>query len=449
MGQTISSQQLTSAIDAVQKSISSTLNQVDTNISNIMQVSQNINVTVGPNGKMSCKGGFVIDQEIASNMKVVTDINTEMTTNIKQQLQSEISNSASQLMKVVQGWLAGIGQSVQTNIGMQLMTRLSQIIANQTSQQTMNRINNQVLLVQNQNIVINGVLESDAECKFNQNIFCEMVANAIAKNIVTASVQDSILSSISNQASQTTDITQKGLDDLISALMGPLVIVLIIIIIGVTVLGKEGVKGATNPKFLGLLAAIIVIFMIAAFFFKWWPFPKPAKHWGCEKDSNGNKTGNCVEYSNSSDGPYSDKNTCVNNCLQFWGCEKDSGGAFTGKCVQYDNAKDGPFPNQVTCVQAVADGKACKMVYTCDTDINGFNKGSCSGQNVADIPTGQGSVNRFPSADKCNCPAYFVCSFPSNKTSGKCTQLANPATANESIRPQLYSSDNDCEKACV
>jgi hypothetical protein len=212
----------------------------------------------------------------------------------------------------------------------------------------------------------------------------KMLTTAIIQNIYTSTTQDTIMNRIVTDAQQTLQKEEKGLTALVSAILGallwPLIILLIAGAIFFGITGKEGVKNLTKPS--GLITIFVLIVVGIGLWLLWSSYRKtgpytPREHWGCEKTSDGYRTGNCKQYDNSNDGPFNSQQTCqqaLKNgvCDGFFGCQKDTRGFNTGVCTEFKNPLDGPFKGILECNNAVRAGQACQAYWGCTQDGNGF-----------------------------------------------------------------------------
>lgn len=448
MGQSMTKAQMDILNNVYQNQFSSIFQSASTKTSNYFTGQQTINFNV--KGDVKCSGGFFISQKMALEFNYTTTVTDDMASDMKTTMENEINNKTSQTMKVVYDMLSSVGASHDDQTITNIQNRLTQITQKNVNTQAINQMIAETFLIQEITINIDGNLIVDAGvCQVNQDMQSKMVTTAIIKNVFTAAIQDSIISRIVNDASQKIDKEEKGLTALASALLWPLVVLIIAGAIFFGVTGKEGVKNISKPS--GLITVFLIIVASLGLYLLWskirksGPF-KPKQYWGCEKNSQGFRTGRCVQYDDQQQGPFETEQLCVNAanvgyCDGFFGCEKDTSGYNTGKCVEFDTPLKGPYKNVADCNKAVQQGKACSQYWGCSMDKNGFNIPGNSCVQYTEQTTPETNYK-----DLATCEA--------SRARGSCNQAWNCVgdkgkACQQTITDGEYTSQGECSVKCV
>lgn len=365
--------------DIYQKRMTNIILQSDTTVINASSLSQSLTVNV--TGKISCENAFDIFQNITADYKWIGQIDTKTLVNLQTALKDDLTNKTSQTVKIIRQMLSDIGSTNTDDTLTKITNRVSQIIDTRMTIQHTNRIMNSSINYQNNTINITGEVTAK-ECSFSQNIFVAISAKAIVNDLINTISNDDTVNRIINDATQDVTVKAEGLEGLITGILNagtlPLIVICVTIIIGLAIVGKEGVKAFSNPEFILGAGACGLVYLGLAYKLKWFPFkpPTPKEYWKCEQDSKTQfYTGKCVQATDATDGMYSSQKQCETaiangKCGQYWGCEKnpnpsDTVGQFTGKCIQYGNALDGPYSSQEICDQKVRDNQACREFWGC------------------------------------------------------------------------------------
>jgi len=218
------------------ENITNIMTVTENDVQNVLTMSNTINITVGPNGELNCDS-LNFTQTNTGEMKVATQINNQTATAIKNLLNNDVKTSAGMTNQLIQGFLAGIGQANNTDLEMDLTTSITNIIENNVTTSNINRILNEVKAINDTTLVINGKITSKTMCDIIQNNIVSLQSSTILTNIVSAVVDNATFNKIVTDATMANSITQKGLDDLISALLNPMAIIIIGIAIAIAMGG--------------------------------------------------------------------------------------------------------------------------------------------------------------------------------------------------------------------
>jgi hypothetical protein len=220
------------------------------------------------------------------------------------------------------------------------------------------------------------------------------------------------------------------------------------LIFGVVVVGKEGIKGLTNPRFIGLIAVLIGAYLIYAKIAGRAPFKNrrtddSATFWGCEKDASGVPTGRCTSYSNATEGPYNSKDLCekalTDNpkmCGETWDYDPHSN---TPTCIVTD-PQVSRFASKGDCEKS--------LLWSCSLDEEGFASGAITKYTQDTIPQAYHTTGYYASTEAemnqlkeraCRGYWYYDTSNPSDK---RCKQT----TKDGLLADNSYTSEDECKR---
>jgi hypothetical protein len=334
----------------------------ESNVSNVVSLSNNVNIQVGRYGELDCRdgngnGGLSIIQKNLANAKIVTQIDNQTAVNLKAELQNDLRSSASQSNALIQGFLANIGQSTNQNLKQSLHTRIESILENNVNVQTINAILNQVRVVNNATLVVDGKLGADF-CTINQENSVDFQSSAIISNIINTVSSDSIVNRAVAEATQANTVKQAGIEAAIKAIgdavTGPFLI-WALLTLGLVAIGGGGViyagtKAITSPPFLIFALVLVVLALVISYFTKRWPFnkKKAPTFWMCAQE-NGMNLGHCLEIDEikrnllpANVQVFNSEGRCMDNkCPMYWGCSKGGDGFYTGQSKQCISLQDG------------------------------------------------------------------------------------------------------------
>lgn len=360
MGSSSSTQLLSQLNDSLQSVYNNVLTQTSTNISNFVS---SVNILTLESGPVDCDN-FGMFQQNKVNLNYKNDISNEDVINLKTELNSQIENKNSQIMKIVRQFLGGIGTSSEQNNITMIQTRLRQIINNNISVSHESKILNETIGLNELHVIVHGPIKGKY-CEWRQDNLIEIASENLAKNLIQTCVQDSVISRIVNDSQQKFELEEKGPLDFI--------MIIVVLLLSFGMIAKEGVKAITDWKLWLLVGILIVI----AYFVKIWPFKKQqTEFWGCAKDNNGSPTGECKSYDNPKQGPFFTKALCEKAsdklCVGMWGCDSVNG-YYNKQCRTFSLPTLGPYQTKQQCEQLVKEGKACGQIWSCGTDTKGFN----------------------------------------------------------------------------
>lgn len=419
MGNSLTKEQLDLLNTTMSSIIGSTLNS-NTNVNSAATSNtQNIEIDIGPTGKVNCRkadgsGSFRIGQKISVNENITADFSNDTSTEIKNSITADLNNDSSQIMKVTREMLSSIGASNDDETLMNIKNIIENNVNNYVNTSNLNKAANSIINVQNNKLVIEGVLEGDS-CDIFQETGVEFVQKTVAKNIINNILNSSELATLVSKTQQ--DITKKegGLAQALAA--AALLAVAVGIMYYLKASGEAklpaGVINSTSHKIssalksIAILGVAIGIYLLAAKLRQFWPFEVKPQYWGCSKDSSDE---GCKEYSSRGDGPFDSKDACESS-------------------------------------------QTCKPFYNCEFDVNGYPIGTtCKRyQRKIDAPP-----NSFQSLEQCNtelrqnniCRQYWYCAGGKDK---KCLEISKPVDKDGKFKKPnypLYGSKDECSAVC-
>lgn len=384
--------------DIYSERIVNVLNTNTTRISNIINLSQDIKFKYkcGRDLVMKCDN-WTIDQNALANANVMTQVTQSQSADIRSMFENDISNKNSQTMKAIYGFLSSYAEYKNHELTNEFVTRLRQIINSNITQQNIASIISKTQVYQNQEFnyeaerdcIISGSL-----CSNKQNISVKFISTNIIQNVINTVVSDSVIQRIVNENSQSTEVTQKGLDSLVKALFSTGIVVAIILAIGgyiylkfmssinplntVTEIAKQRPYFALFAVIVVILIIVLILYFPVAWLLSIWPFSGNKILWKCEKNEAGFNTGKCV--SGKFESGYTSKDECEKKgvCGQYWGCDFSDNGEFNGKCKQYARVIEGPIPDKQTCEDKIKKSEMCTYGWGCKIKQDGTLENTCT-----------------------------------------------------------------------
>jgi hypothetical protein len=323
------------------KDVTNIITDNTTNAKNILTLDNT--VTIQNSGTYNCPQGGTITQKNAGTMKVVTKVSNQATDNLKSFLTTSITTKAGISNKLIQGFLSGIGQVNNNNLDMSIRSQIKNIIEKNITTNNLNNILNQLSALNKSTIQNTGYI-AGVGCDILQENTASLQAENIISSLYNSIISDSTLNQITTDATVSNSVTQKGLDDLISSLTGPLAIIVIGVLIALAVTGKEGIKSVTDWRFIAAAGGVSTVILGGLYAAKAGPFKPsppatPQSYWACGTDSSGI----------NSDPP---------RCVQLTDKQK----------TDYDNSFKPYWNSEADCNDAISKGNACKTYYRCEMD---------------------------------------------------------------------------------
>jgi hypothetical protein len=402
--------QMSSFMESIQQVMSNVISQNSSTIGNTISTTQDIKLEFKGRIWPGCK--INVSNNLNLDAKFVSSIDADTSNELKTKISNELENKAQQMVKIIRGFLSGIGAKNDDTTIMNIQSRVQQIIMNNINTQQMNKVLNNIYSIQGVNVIYHGDIGSPdgkagAICELNHdnNALIKVVSENVVKSMISSIVNDEVINRMKNDASQTVYKEEKGVDSILAGLVW--VIVALIILVGIV--GKQGLKAITDYKMYIVAGVGVGI----AYLLKVWPFKKKqSEFWGCEKDSNGIPTGKCAEYTNDKEGPFWTKELCetavkdpkVMVC-DFWGCEVDQNTGFnTGNCARKKNINDGVYKTQKECNDTKA--RKCTGVWGCNVNASGFYEPGCR-QYAPNDPNKP--ENTYPNQGQCGDASIIGC----------------------------------------
>jgi len=301
MGAAESSQIIDIANSVYSEYITNILNQNTNNSTFNFGASQQINLIIGPEGRMECDGGGatgLINQSITGDITVVNEITQDTTTQIATLLDSQSETGIQQYQELMTELGGLLGTYMNTENQTEITNAIHNIVQQNITQTTLNEIVQRFQIDQSANVTILGVVSG--ECSINQNMMINIYSTAIIRNIVNNVIENVTETETTTDVEQSQTITVKGLSDLVSsigdAVSGLLTAAIIpLVIVGIIVLaiglGGAGIGGTFGKIMIGLMVFIVVgfgIYMAVAASQKLWPFgdnpPDDVQKEGCVEE---------------------------------------------------------------------------------------------------------------------------------------------------------------------
>ena len=401
-------------MDSVAETTQKVLTDIVTNNQNLITVNtvnlQNANITCGDNCTIECEGGLTLKNTIQGNTTIIGKFKNTSTTKIKSDLTAALQQQVEQKFNKTIGVGGGWGTMNSDENISSIKSMINTTVENNITTSNLNSILNNTMSVQNAGITLgnNSKIKGELCTITNENIQ-KLQIQLVAKNI-SEQIGDTIVkSSLVQKATQSYTYKAEGLE----ALLGPLVLMVIAIVIGVIIFFTVGAKQFTNPKFIGTVAVLIAVVLGTTYGLKWWPFNKKStKHWGCEKDKDNLFTGKCISYNNEKDGPFDTQELCdkankeaIPICGNIYGCDYDkyikSDGS-DSQCKPVSKPTAYTYNDQNTCSSAA---NRCQKWYVCDKD-HPDQKDNCNCEAVffnPDIDTHDHYISKDVCCDNLSC----------------------------------------------
>ncbi len=420
--QTVASTLISNEI--LNQNITNIIGNNKTNVNNVIEMSNTIRIE--NHGRITCKN-FQTEQSNDANLNCAVSVTNEAVIDLKKELSTDVTNQARATNKLIQGFLAGIGQVNNTDMKMTLETIIHNVINTNVTINNINSILNSAKATNEYTLVNYGDITSD-QCSIIQKNAVFLQSSTIIKNLVDTALSDNILTKVMNDAVQSNETQQKGLDDLISALTAPLAIIALGLIILVALTGREGVKDLTNWKLWSVVGIFGGVFLYIMYKNKVWVF-KPKQYFACATDKKGFNTGYCKEITESESQEY------INNNKQV-------------------------FDSNESCTAAAGRGEACQKYYRCGLDPSGYYDGrvvECRGWTDDETDAKAGIICPYNNIfDTKNCSTFvYRCDQTEDdkgKTSASCTRINSGDVLPHDIVFRSESSKDaalaSCEAVC-
>lgn len=405
---------------------------------NVVTLANNLTFTVGgplcggQPTNVHC-GSFRVNQSNNAKVQIVTEINSETSIALKNLISNDLQAKSSQTNKLIQGFLAGIGQFNNQRLSNTIINRIQTIINTNITQTTVNQILNKLSLTNNNTVTLCGEVTSD-DCSQIQTNIADFAARNILKSLTNVIANDTVLNRAVADATQSNSVEQKGID----SIFGGFFLIIVALIAGVAVFGKEGVKAVTNWKFLAAVIALVVAWLGVSAILHKGPFAPSAgdgkTSYVCQTEGTGLNTGVCLEVDSKQKADAISKgikvmDECVSgsqvdggpkvSCPQYWGCQIDTNGFPTGVVIRGTSIQDAagvPYP-YATQTEAV---KACnRFAVLCARDQG--------------IDSSTGKMNETVSCQRINVPA------PGGALDG---------STDVHIGSNLNAATNECNATC-
>jgi hypothetical protein len=223
----------------------------------------------------SCCQPFNVNQKL--NMKVVSmdTVENEMSTTIKNSVLNNIDNSIDAQLKSKVGLLAAKDTSKLKNA---IKNFVSQKFENEDVKNSIMEKASATIASQDQKVTINcgdyvneatgnpaGPIK-DTSCNINQEFVLDMFSQDMVQNVMSGIQDNEAVNTAINDLVSAQDSGSEGLSDVLNALFGPLIVIVIGIIafflMGGTKIFTGGFQLLTNPKQMAMLAIGIVFLVV-------------------------------------------------------------------------------------------------------------------------------------------------------------------------------------------
>jgi len=258
MGQSSSTYQ-SQLLTELNQAVFSQLTNIQNNSANTCKTNQNLNVTIGPNGRIACTGtiNFVQNnQTVCSNTATFTNTTT---TQLTTALNNAIQQMATSNQSATQGFLTA--SLSQTSSASNTVSYIQNLISTNISNIVTNSCINSATVDQNNQLVINGVITDCTTFNASQNSSLNVVSQCVASNIFSILAQNSLVQQAAQTASASQTVVQMGpidaignaLKNLFSGTSGIIIAVIIVVVILVVIGyyvkkgGGGGVPSVTTP----------------------------------------------------------------------------------------------------------------------------------------------------------------------------------------------------------
>lgn len=216
-------------------------------------------------GNLSCDGDLTISNKATALCRMDAIFKSQNENDIKNILKTAIDSSLDSTNKATQGFLSGIlTDQSQSNI-QNIKNELNNIIENNISQSTINECYSEsnpdqyIKFVNNKNIKAKN-------CNFGNDVQVQVMATCLTDAIIKNAQSNSALSDLTNKTVTSSDVSQKGLNDLVADFFAgiggvinsaslPFILVGIALICGVSILvgavllspaGQDSLKQVTE-----------------------------------------------------------------------------------------------------------------------------------------------------------------------------------------------------------
>lgn len=391
-------------------------------------IKQNITIKGNIVAKEGCEEIDIGKAKIASDIRYKSTITNKMTDDIKNQLSSKIANKLRQTQKLMQEMGANWGSINQDDAELHLKNIVKNIVKNSISQEILN----QQLAQFNNGIYQHIDIGGDITCSAGKiiigsgDIALKAQVEFVANNITDSIMSNNLTQSLTNDVSQSQSVTQTGIASVIGAIgkmLIPLAIIAGLFFLGVGIFGGQGVKAVTNWKLWLAVGAIFGLYILVAYFVKFWPFKQ---HYSPEIGPDKFRTGSCKPDKN---GPFDSKSKCEADLQdpksmwfenRFWGYED--------KCKRY--------PQLVN----TEKDKTIYAQYATEEDCNAAHK-------KIYVPqwTPGGSKSDYEKIFGSQSDGADYCDKPYGYYELECQELDNPDT--NTLQRPFFTTAEECKAA--
>ena len=383
------STQLSQSLDSssLNQMVSNIITTNESNVSNVINMDNTITLKNINGGIFDCgEYGINLVQKNNGNMKAVTAVTNQTAAELKGDLSASIQATGEQTNKLLQGFLAGIGQENNTSMNNKISTSIQNVINNNVTTNNINRIMNQINAKNSQEIVNDGGIIKGKGCQFYQENIADLQANTILQNLLNAVVENKMVSDTVAKATQVNDIQQKGLDDLMGAMLWPIAIIVVAVVLGMSYFGGEVVK---TPIWGKVVLALVLAGIAALIGYLLYVYITGGKdisfsvdRWIPKKNAEGFNTGECekknfgsLDEVVTSNQTYETEEKCKPAARTYWRCPVDSYGRnIPGNPVQCVDGFDSSNPDAKR-LGIMCEGKSasevrasgnCQYAYVCE-----------------------------------------------------------------------------------
>ncbi len=218
-------------------------------------------------------GSINISQNLVSVCQFDSQQTGQIQANVTNDIKNNLDQALAQAAKSLQDFLA-TSVSIQDQ-NLSVKTHLENFIQQNISSIVNNKCVAQSINAQEGKLVIAGIIRGDVNV--NQDAQTSAVSSCILQALSDVVAQNSAFNEAVIKLDQKLSSEQKGATAIL--------IVLIIAMMIVALFGGKAVDIATNPKkLIPAIIGIFILYLVLAFFFKWWPFKKKKKEGYCTRN---------------------------------------------------------------------------------------------------------------------------------------------------------------------
>ncbi len=223
----------------------------------------------------SCCQPFNVNQKLSMKVVSMDTVENEMSTTIKNSVLNNIDNSIDAQLKSKKGLLASADTSKLKNA---IKNFVSQKFENEDVKNSIMEKASATIASQDQKVIINcgdyvneatgepaGPIK-DTSCNINQEFVLDMFSQDMVQNVMSGIQENEAVNKAVNDLKSKMDSSSEGLSDVIGALTGPLIILVIgaiaFFLMGGTKIFTGGFNLLTNPKQMAMLAIGIVLLVV-------------------------------------------------------------------------------------------------------------------------------------------------------------------------------------------